>query len=74
MQIYIEDLRALKNNNANFYWYQKDAIILITEGYVWTYVKKKIQENSISKNLFYRKFECIEIFLDYITKNVIEDV
>jgi hypothetical protein len=43
----LEYFNQLNNNNFNYFWHETDNFTLTSKGFVWTYPKIKLMENSI---------------------------
>ena len=69
-------LTSLGKLNTIYFWHQEDDFTLTSNGYIWTYPKKELSENSIcvlperdKKNNFnYQNYNCSGICSDFIEK------
>lgn len=67
----LECFYILGNTNLNFFWHEKDQIILTSKGYYWNYPGTLLSKKSIfvlPENTNLDTPECLGICSDYIKK------
>ena len=65
----LECFYELSKYNLNYFWHEKDKIVLTSKGFFWNYPGTILSEKSICvlpENIDHKDFNCLGICSDYI--------